>query len=177
MSRADRLKKNTISSLLYQVLAIIAGLIVPRLIILYYGSSINGLVYSIASFLGFITILDLGIGAVISSNLYKPLAEKNLKKVNEIFNYARKFYNKIAFILILYTIALVFIYPRISDGDFGNYFIEYLIVIIAISVFAQYFFGITYTLLLQSDQRQYIYLYLNSVILVLNVIITIILIT
>ncbi|WP_272152048.1 lipopolysaccharide biosynthesis protein [Tenacibaculum aiptasiae] len=177
MSRADRLKKNTISSLLYQALAIIAGLIVPRLVILYYGSSINGLVYSITSFLGFITILDLGIGAVISSNLYKPLAEKNLKKINEIFNYARKFYNKIAFILILYTIALIFIYPRIANEDFGNYFIEYLIVIIAISVFAQYFFGITYTLLLQSDQKQYIYLYLNSVILVLNVIITIILIT
>jgi len=90
MSRADRLKKNTISSLVYQALAIIAGLIVPRLVILYYGSSINGLVYSIASFLGFITILDLGIGAVICSNLYKPLAEKNLKKVNEIFNYAKK---------------------------------------------------------------------------------------
>ena len=177
MSRADRLKKNTISSLVYQALAIIAGLIVPRLVILYYGSSINGLVYSIASFLGFITILDLGIGAVICSNLYKPLAEKNLKKVNEIFNYARKFYNKIAFILILYTIALIFIYPHIVDGDFGGFFIESLIGIISISVFAQYFFGITYTLLLQSDQKQYISFYLNSIILVLNVFITVILIT
>ncbi len=177
MSRADRLKKNTTSSLLYQVLALIAGLIVPRLIILYYGSSINGLVYSIINFLGFITILDLGIGAVISSNLYKPLAEKNSKKVNEIFNYARKFYNKIGFILILYTIALIFIYPNIVDGDFGNYFIESLIVIISISVFAQYFFGITYTLLLRSDQRQYISFYLNSIILVLNVLISVILIT
>ena len=177
MSRADKLKKNTISSLVYQALALIAGLIVPRLIILYYGSSINGLVYSIVSFLGFITILDLGIGAVISSNLYKPLAEKNVKKVNEIFNYAEKFYNKIGFILILYTITLIFIYPHIVDGDFGNYFIESLIVIISISVFAQYFFGITYTLLLRSDQRQYISFYLNSIILVLNVLISVILIT
>ncbi|CAM1373803.1 lipopolysaccharide biosynthesis protein [Tenacibaculum xiamenense] len=176
MNRAKRLKKNTISSLIYQVLVIIAGLIVPRLILLYYGSSINGLVYSITSFLGFITILDLGIGAVISSNLYKPLADKNQKKINEIFNYSRKFYNRIGFTLALYTIALIFIYPYIVDGEFGNYFIEFLIVIISISVFAQYFFGITYTLLLRSDQRQYIFFYLNSVILVLNVLVSVFLI-
>ena len=132
MSRVDRLKRNTISSIVYQALAIIAGLIVPRLIILYYGSSINGLVYSITNFLGFITILDLGIGAVISSNLYKPLAEKNHKNVNEIFNYARKFYNKIGFILILYAIALIFIYPHIVDGDFGNYFIDYIYFILSV---------------------------------------------
>lgn len=177
MSRVERLKKNTISSLVYQALALIAGLIVPRLIILYYGSSINGLVYSIANFLGFITILDLGIGAVISSNLYKPLAEKNTKKINEIYKYARNFYNKIAFILILYTIALIFIYPHIVDSNFGNYFIESLIVIISISVFSQFFFGITYTLLLRSDQRQYISFNLSSITLILNVVLSVILIT
>tara|TARA_R110001606_G_scaffold152476_2_gene293199 strand:- start:2141 stop:3304 length:1164 start_codon:yes stop_codon:yes gene_type:complete len=63
------------------------------------------------------------------------------------------------------------------DGDFGDFFIESLIFIIAVSVFAQYFFGITYTLLLRSDQRQYIYFYLNIIMLVLNVIVSVILIT
>lgn len=177
MNRADRLKKNTISSLIYQVLAFISGLIIPRLFLSYYGSEIYGLVSSITHFLGFITILDLGIGAVITANLYKPLAENNTKRLNEIYKFSRKFYNKIALILILYTIVLIFIYPDLVEENFGNYFIELLIAIISISIFSQYFFGIVYTLLLKSDQKEYISFNLNSITLILNTILSIILIT
>lgn len=177
MSRAGRFKKNTISSLLYQVLVVVSGLIIPRLFLSYYGSEIYGLVSSITSFLGFITILDLGIGAVITANFYKPLAEKNIKKINEIYKYARKFYNKIALILILYSLALIFIYPNFIEEKFGNYFIELLIAIISLSVFSQYFFAIVNTLLLRSDQKQYIVFNLNSITLILNTILSIFLIT
>jgi len=177
MGRADRFKKNTISSLVYQIIAIVSGLIIPRLFLSYYGSATYGLVSSITNFLGFITILDLGIGAVITANFYKPLAEKNAKRVSEIYKYARKFYNKIALILILYTIALIFIYPDLIEENFGNYYIELLIPIISISIFSQHFFGIVYTLLLRADQKQYISFNLNSITLVLNTILSIFLIT
>jgi len=177
MSRVARFRKNTISSLVYQVLVFVSGLIIPRLFLSYYGSDVYGLVSSITSFLGFITILDLGIGAVITANFYKPLAEKNTKRINEIYKYARKFYNKLALILILYTVALIFIYPDLVEERFDNYFIELLIAIISFSVFSQYFFAIVYTLLLRSDQKQYIAFNLNSVTLILNTILSIILIT
>ena len=59
--------KNIIFSLLNQVVTIVVGLIVPRLIIKTYGSETNGLINSITQFLGYITLLDLGFGPVVKS--------------------------------------------------------------------------------------------------------------
>ena len=49
--RERKLAKNTISSLIFQVTTIVSGFILPRLILKQYGSSVNGLVNSIAQFL------------------------------------------------------------------------------------------------------------------------------
>ena len=49
--------KNVISTLLLQVITVLCGFIVPKLIISTYGSDANGLVVSITQFLGYITLL------------------------------------------------------------------------------------------------------------------------
>ena len=79
MQRKRRLFYNTISSLIFQLTTIICGFILPRLILTAFGSEVNGLVNSIIQFLGIISFLELGVGAVVQSTLYKPLAEKNYK--------------------------------------------------------------------------------------------------
>ena len=65
--------KNIGSSLLLQLVTIICGFIVPRLIISNYGSDVNGLVTSITQFLAYITLLEAGFGPVVKSLLYKPI--------------------------------------------------------------------------------------------------------
>ena len=64
------LARNTCVSLLYQAITAICGFIMPRLVITYYGTTVNGLINSITQFLGIITYLDLGISAVVQSALY-----------------------------------------------------------------------------------------------------------
>ena len=72
-SRKKRLILNTCSSLIFQVITIVCGFILPRLILEAFGSAVNGLVNSITQFLAIISFLELGVGAVIQSSLYKPL--------------------------------------------------------------------------------------------------------
>lgn len=55
---------NSISPLIYQVSTIICGFVLPRLILGYYGTEVNGLVNSITQFLAIISFLELGVGAV-----------------------------------------------------------------------------------------------------------------
>ena len=76
MSRKKKLLLNTCTGILKQIITVICGFILPRYFLLYYGSSVNGLISSINNFLSFITLLDLGVGAVVQANLYKPLAER-----------------------------------------------------------------------------------------------------
>ena len=74
-NRKQLLALNTSSSLFNQVIQIISGFVLPRLILSTYGSDVNGLVSSITQFLQVIAFLELGVGAVVQSSLYKPLVE------------------------------------------------------------------------------------------------------
>lgn len=154
--REKRLFYNTISSLVFQVTIIICGFILPRLILNAFGSEVNGLVNSITQFLGVISFLELGVGAVVQSALYKPLAEKNQEDVSKIISSANKFFTRLGQILLIYVIALVIFYPQFAGKNFGFIYTASLIVTISISSFAQYFFGIVNRLLLTADQRGYI---------------------
>lgn len=154
--REKRLFYNTVSSLVFQLTTIICGFILPRLILNAFGSEVNGLVNSITQFLGVISFLELGVGAVVQSALYKPLAEKRQDDVSKIISSANKFFTRLGQILLIYVIALVIVYPQFAGKNFGFIYTATLIVTISISSFAQYYFGIVNRLLLTADQRGYI---------------------
>ncbi len=154
--RGKLLKLNTFTSLANQIVAIICGFILPRLILDTYGSEVNGLVNSIAQFLQVITFLELGVGAVVQSALYKPLADKDNAAISRIMASAQKFFTRLALILLAYVAVLIVAYPFVANQNFGWVYTALLIASISISSFAQYYFGIADSLLLRSDQRGYI---------------------
>ena len=166
--RGKRLAINTLSSFIFQICTILCGFILPRLILKSFGSEVNGLVNSITQFLGIISFLELGIGAVIQSSLYKPLSEKDSTQISKVIVSGQKFFSKLAFILLVYIVILMIIYPVITDQKFGFLYTSTLIGIIGISSFAQYYFGIVNRLLLTADQKGYISYNAQTVTLILN---------
>lgn len=147
---------NSISPLIYQVTTIICGFILPRLILGYYGTEVNGLVNSITQFLAIISFLELGVGAVVQSSLYKPLADNDNITVSKVITSADKFFRRLGYILVIYVVVMLFYYPYLVKLSFSFMFTATLIVAISIRSFAQYFFGIVNRLLLLADQKAYI---------------------
>lgn len=170
MSRSKRLKQNTIYSLILEITTIVCGFILPRLILTAFGSETNGLVNSITQFLAIIAFLELGVGAVVQSSLYKPLSESNNTKVSQIIVSANRFYRTIALVLLVYVIVLISIYPFISHSDFSWLFTGTLIAAMSVSAFAQYYFGVVDRLLLTADQRGYIQYNAQTITLIANTI-------
>ena len=168
LNRTQRLKRNTISSLVFQVTTLICGFILPRLILASYGSQVNGLVNSITQFLHVIAFLELGVGAVVQSALYKPLAEKDNILTSKIIRSAGNFFSKIAIILLVYIVILLGVYPLIVNKDFDYIYTGTLIIAIGISTFSQYYFGVVDRLLLAADQRGYIQYNAQTITLILN---------
>ena len=168
MSRKQKLLLNTITGMLKQIIAVLCGFILPRFMLMYYGSETNGLISSITHFLSFISLLDMGVGAVIQANLYKPLAEKNDYEVSKIVLASKRFFRKLAYIFLVYIFILVFVFPNIAGNNYEPLFTITLLLIIAFSTFVQYFFGMTYELLLNADQKSYIQLLLQIVTLIMN---------
>lgn len=169
-SRGKKLALNTITSLLLQFTTIVSGFIVPRLILGAFGSDVNGLVNSISQFLGVITLLDLGVGAVVQSSLYKPLAENDKDSISRIYVSASKFFKRLALILLGYVVILLIVYPLVINRDFDYWFSATLIGAICISSFSQYYFGIVNSLLLNADQKGYIQYSAQIITIILNTI-------
>lgn len=147
---------NSITPLIYQVTTIICGFILPRLILGHFGTEVNGLVNSITQFLAVIAFLELGVGAVVQSSLYKPLADKDNITVSKVITSADKFFRRLGYILTIYVVAMILYYPYLVKQNFSFTFTATLIVAISIRSFAQYFFGIVNRLLLLADQKAYI---------------------
>ncbi len=154
--RSKKALYNIISNLILQVIIIVYGFIVPKIIINYFGSDVNGLIASITQFLAYISLLESGFGPVVKATLYKPIAKKDNNAIAGILKTSEKFFRRIALIFILYIIVLCFIFPSIAKADFDAIFTISLVIIIGISTFAEYYFGMTYKIFLQAEQKTYV---------------------
>lgn len=162
---------NIIASIAAQVITILCGLIVPRLLLGTFGSEANGLVASLTQFLNYIALVEGGLGSVVLTALYGPLANKNNNEISKVLAAASLFFRQIAYIFVGYVVILAVVYSFIVKSSFSWLYVSSLTIILAISLFIQYFFSITYKLLLQADQRMYIVQAVQIISTIVNLII------
>ena len=117
MTRTRKLKLNMITTLIYQTISIVSVFILPRFFLQYYGSDVNGLVSSITQFLAVISLCEGGVGAVVQTALYKPIAENDEKEISRIYKSSTKFFNKIAIILI--NNSIYYLLPFMTTMSFS----------------------------------------------------------
>ena len=176
MNRGKKAVYNSIASLVAEIITVVCGLVLPRLIIKSYGSSYNGLTQSVAQFLSVVALLRAGVGGATRASLYKSLANKDEKQISATINATERFMRKVALIFAAFVLAFSCLYPLIVQSDFEWVFSATLVLIISASTFVEYYFGITYHILLQADQRQYVSSFLGAGTTILNTLISVFLI-
>lgn len=167
---------NIFTSLLLQFVVLICGFIVPKLIITNFGSNVNGLVSSITQFLAYIALLESGFGPVVKAALYKPIANKDRKQIENILKASEKFFRVIAYIFLAYIVVLSVLYPLIVNTEFDFLYTMSLVIIISASTLAEYYFGMTYMLYLQAEQKTYVTSIIQMIGTLLNTIAIVILV-
>lgn len=175
-SRSKRAMVSSVVALLLEIITTVSGLIIPRLILSHFGSEVNGMVSSITQFLGYVSLLQLGVGGVIRAALYKPLADGDTKQISRVVKAADQFFGKIAIISIFYIVTLSIIYPFISNSSFGYLYALTLVIILGLDTIAQYAWGFSNRQLLYADQRSYLYDISRVISISLNVLLTVLLI-
>lgn len=161
---------NIISGLILQIITIISGFVVPKIILIYFGSSVNGLVSSINQFLSYITLVEGGVTGVIAANMYRPLVNKDYASLSSIVVTAKKFFNKVGTIFVGYAIILSFAYPLFTYTSFDYLYVLALVLVLSISLSVQYMFSLTLKTLLIADKRAYIVNYTQILICVSNLV-------
>ena len=169
ITRGKKATLNIVFSLLCQVCTLFCGIVVPRLLINKFGSEAYGATTSIAQFLSYITLLEAGIGGVARAALYKPLAEKDNKTISIVMAEIQHFFRIVGLVFIVYVIVIACSFKSISRIECYDWITTFILVVaISISTFAQYFFGITYSVLLQAAQKTYLTKIMNMALTILN---------
>ena len=176
MSRTKSALKMVCGSIMNQFMIIIAGLILPPLIIQNYGSATNGLVNSVKQILNYFTIATVGLGAAGQVALYKPLAQKNNEEVNKIMTNLSNFLDKLSYFFAVFIGIIAFLLPIIRRGELNSYIIFSIVLICGVGSIIEFKFLQKYKILLQADQKQYISSSVNSQGILVNLILSVILI-
>ena len=176
-TRTHRAKLNIFWAIGGEVVTLVCGLIVPRVLLAAFGSEAYGAVSSITQFLAYITLLEGGVGAVGRAALYKPLAAGDMLAVSRVMGEIRRFFRIIALIFIPYVLFIACVFPYISHIEVFDWTTTFILVlVISISTFAQYFIGISDYILLQSAQRAYITRRVNVFVTALNGVLVVVLV-
>ena len=159
MGRTGKVIVNTLAQLLPEVVSTVSGLVLPRLMLLTFGSALTGLVSSINQFLAYLRKMEAGLSTASAVNLYKPLATKDKQKIREVVSASRYFYWWVGILFSIGSFVLAAIYPFIVDVGVEGYTwykVASLVLILAGSAAFSYFCSSAYQALLIADQRYYV---------------------
>lgn len=157
-----RFVQNTLSTALYHITAMVMGFLTPRLMILYYGSEVNGLIVSVTEFLTYFKTVEAGLAAAAIAALYQPLANRDSDAISGIVSAARGFYNRAGWIFAAMTLAFSAVYPFIvpvvdvNGVRMSELSVMLLVLAMGVSGVLEFFSLSRYRVLLTADQRTYV---------------------
>lgn len=130
-----RTRKATIN-ILISVASFILGflpmIIVRKIFLEKMGPELLGLSSLYTNIIGYLSIVEMGIGTAIIFSLHKPFAENNKRKIKAYLNYYKNLYKIIGFVILILGIILLpflqlFIADNINMIEARIYFILFLI--------------------------------------------------
>lgn len=146
---------NIISSLFLQIVIIFRGIVIPRLILQYFGSEINGLLSSITQFLSFFAVMEGGIAGVILASLYQPIVEYDYEAISKIVRASKEFLRKLAVGFFIYMIVFAGVYS-FWEKQFGQKYIVGLVLILGVTTFMEYYFTMLPQLIIRASNKAFI---------------------
>lgn len=173
MNRTQTFALNTAVTVFYHLVVIVSGFIIPKIMLIYYGSEIFGLVTSITQFISYFTIVEAGLATAGVYALYEPIANKDTETINGIVSATKKYYNITGHLFSALVIGLAIIYPFFIKAP-GLTLIEVavLVVVIGSSGALDFYTMSRYRVLLTAHQKVYIISIANIIYTVLNILIT-----
>lgn len=170
MSRTEQFVKNTLATGLLQIITMISGFIIPKIMLVYFGSEVNGIVASITQFIAYLTLLEAGLSGATVFSLYKPIAAGDTDAVNRILVAAKNLYYKTGHLFSCMVILCAAAYPFfIHTGklDYGELFC--LFCILGVNGVLEFYTLAKYRALLTADQKTYVISLASIAQVVLNV--------
>jgi len=141
-SRLENSIKNMFSGVAAKVILLLLNFVVRTVFIRTLGNDYLGVNGLYSNILGMLSLAELGFGTAMVYNMYRPLAEKNDKKLAALLQLYRKVYIAIGSVVLAVGLALVpFLDSLIKDQPDVEHLTLYYVMYLGISVLSYWFWG------------------------------------
>ncbi|MBO5623815.1 MAG: polysaccharide biosynthesis C-terminal domain-containing protein [Butyrivibrio sp.] len=165
--RQKKVFLNMASGLFLHAINIISGFVIPRLILLNYGSTINGVTNSISQFLSYVALVEMGIGNASIVKLYEPVAANDYASISRIISETRKKYLRASGAYSVIVLLLSILFPLIVRSQIEYQLSSTLFLILGINGALDFLLVGKYKALLIAMQKYYVYNFFHALAAVL----------
>lgn len=169
--------KNVIYGFVGQLITMLLGIVLPRMFIVTYGSETNGLLSSVTQVIGYLSLLEAGVGTATIQALYKPIVADDKGKINQIMSATNRYYKKTGSIYAFLVIALSAAYTVLLSSSIPKWMIFTICIVNAVPNVINFYFQGKFKLLLQAEGKNYIITNLSTIFSILTSLLKIIFIS
>jgi len=152
----SRIRHNLISSLIYQVVLITLGFLLPRLYLENFGSEVNGILSNIKQIFTYMCLLEAGVGLATTQALYKRIGEKDYKSASSVLSATNTYYIKTGIIYLALVLIIAAVYAFMIPASIDSTVLFFIVILNAIPSLFSYFVQAKYRILMEVDGRKYI---------------------
>lgn len=152
----SKILKNIIVSFGGQLLIIILGIIIPRIMIVSYGSDLNGLVSTITQIFTYMALLEAGVSQAAKNALYKPIAENDENGISYIASIAQRYFRKLTVYYGIGVILLSFLAPILLKTNVEKIIIILMILLEGMSGVITFYYVETPSAILSAEGKNYV---------------------
>ena len=155
------LSKNLIITLSVYGILLVLNIFVSKVVLISYGSEVNGLLASVNQIYTYIALLEAGIGTATITSLYGPFAKKDNAEINRICSASVAYYRVVLKWYVLCVIAVSFLWPFVLESSIGYWTIFSVILIQGISNALTFYYVSTTTNYLVAVGKNYVNVYIH----------------
>lgn len=148
--------RNLLSGIVGQAITLGLGILIPRFMIVSYGSEVNGLLCSVVQIFAYFSLFEAGIGAVALQALYRAQSKVSVQELNSILAAVNTNYKKIGYLYAISSLSLAIIYPMLVKSTIPFNTVFFIIILNAVGPVTSFLFQKKYLLLLQSEGKLYL---------------------
>ena len=156
MKKSEKSLKIFIFGVISQIVTLLLGIIIPRLLIVNYGSEVNGLLSSVKQVFVYVALLEAGIGTAALQALYAPVANDDREQTSRIMAATDRYYKRTGILYAVAVVALSVMYPIVVKTEINPLIVIAIILLQGSSGVIKYFFQGKLTILLRVDGKSYI---------------------
>lgn len=154
--KKNKFIKNVIFGFGGQIVVMVLGIIIPRIMITSYGSDINGIVSTVTQIFSYMALLEAGISQAAKNALYKHIANKDQDSISYVVSLSRRYFRNVTAVYGIGVMLLSCIIPIILKSNVDKTTIFFIVFWEGLSGVISFYYIETDIALLTADGRGYV---------------------